>query len=100
MTTTSEPANLQPPPAPKKERNSQGETVPCTMREFLFYFLRLGTFGFGGPIALAGHMPSPEGASAWTASSTAGRPTNGEVTRAADEDRAAIDAAKPRAHFT
>jgi len=29
---------------------------PCTMREFLLYFLRLGTFGFGGPIALAGHM--------------------------------------------
>src|SRR5207237_10868297 len=26
------------------------------MREFLSYFLRLGTFGFGGPIALAGHM--------------------------------------------
>ena len=26
------------------------------MREFLFYFLRLGTFGFGGPIALAGYM--------------------------------------------
>ncbi|GAC1616443.1 MAG: hypothetical protein NVS9B13_01840 [Candidatus Acidiferrum sp.] len=24
--------------------------------EFLLYFLRLGTFGFGGPIALAGHM--------------------------------------------
>src|SRR2546425_2164196 len=32
------------------------DTVPCTMREFLLYFLRLGTFGFGGPIALAGHM--------------------------------------------
>src|ERR1041385_1213874 len=32
------------------------EVNPCTMREFLFYFLRLGTFGFGGPIALAGHM--------------------------------------------
>src|SRR5512137_2465939 len=30
--------------------------VPCTMREFLLYFVRLGTFGFGGPIALAGHM--------------------------------------------
>jgi len=30
--------------------------VPCTMREFLMYFLRLGTFGFGGPIALAGYM--------------------------------------------
>jgi len=32
------------------------ETVPCTLREFLLYFLRLGTFGFGGPIALAGYM--------------------------------------------
>src|SRR3989442_14820823 len=32
------------------------DTVPCTMREFLLYFLRLGTFGFGGPIALAGYM--------------------------------------------
>jgi len=26
------------------------------MGEFLIYFLRLGTFGFGGPIALAGYM--------------------------------------------
>lgn len=26
------------------------------LREFLFYFLRLGSFGFGGPIALAGKM--------------------------------------------
>jgi len=26
------------------------------MQAFLFYFLQLGTFGFGGPIALAGHM--------------------------------------------
>ena len=26
------------------------------MRELLLYFLRLGTFGFGGPIALAGYM--------------------------------------------
>jgi chromate transporter len=26
------------------------------MRQLLFYFLRLGTFGFGGPIALAGYM--------------------------------------------
>src|SRR5438132_2546549 len=32
------------------------ELVPCTMREFLLYFLSLGTFGFGGPIALAGYM--------------------------------------------
>jgi chromate transporter len=29
---------------------------PCSLRDFLAYFLRLGTFGFGGPIALAGHM--------------------------------------------
>jgi chromate transporter len=27
-----------------------------TFRQFLFYFLHLGTFGFGGPIALAAHM--------------------------------------------
>lgn len=26
------------------------------LRELLLYFLRLGAFGFGGPIALAGHM--------------------------------------------
>ena len=35
-----------------------GETQPVsfTLRELLAYFLRLGTFGFGGPIALAGYM--------------------------------------------
>src|SRR5207244_13268341 len=27
-----------------------------TMRGLFFYFLRLGSFGFGGPIALAGYM--------------------------------------------
>src|SRR2546426_10644779 len=32
------------------------DVVPCSMRDLLLYFLRLGTFGFGGPIALAGHM--------------------------------------------
>ena len=35
--------------------NSQSE-VDCTLPEFLLYFLRLGTFGFGGPIALVGYM--------------------------------------------
>jgi chromate transporter len=32
------------------------EIVPCTLRDLTVYFLRLGTFGFGGPIALAGYM--------------------------------------------
>jgi len=29
---------------------------PGSVREIVLYFLRLGTFGFGGPIALAGYM--------------------------------------------
>ena len=32
------------------------ETRPCTLRELLGYFVHLGSFGFGGPIALAGRM--------------------------------------------
>jgi len=36
-------------------RISDDETQP-KMREFILYFSRLGTFGYGGPIALAGHM--------------------------------------------
>ncbi len=32
------------------------QTAPCSLRQFLTYFLSLGTFGFGGPIALAGYM--------------------------------------------
>src|SRR5215467_11340404 len=29
---------------------------PCSLRQLLVYFLCLGTFGFGGPIALAARM--------------------------------------------
>src|SRR6187397_3517657 len=31
-------------------------TEPGTLRSLVAYFLRLGTVGFGGPIALAGYM--------------------------------------------
>src|SRR4249920_2218375 len=30
--------------------------VPSSLRDITLYFLRLGTLGFGGPIALAGYM--------------------------------------------
>ncbi len=33
-----------------------GATRPCKLSDLLLYFLKLGTFGFGGPIALAGYM--------------------------------------------
>ena len=32
------------------------ELEPVRLRQLVFYFLRLGTLGFGGPIALAGYM--------------------------------------------
>jgi chromate transporter len=35
---------------------AEPETVPVGLWEFFAYFLRLGTTGFGGPIALAGFM--------------------------------------------
>jgi chromate transporter len=41
---------------PKAAAPAAEETVPCSMRELLLYFLRLGAVGFGGPIALAGYM--------------------------------------------
>ncbi len=46
-------------PSRTSEPASTGAEAPvlrCSMREFLLYFLKLGTFGFGGPIALAGYM--------------------------------------------
>jgi len=35
---------------------AETEVTPPPWRDFFLYFLRLGTFGFGGPIALAGYM--------------------------------------------
>src|SRR5215813_15389932 len=32
------------------------ELEPVKLRQLVYYFLRLGTLGFGGPIALAGYM--------------------------------------------
>jgi chromate transporter len=36
--------------------SGEAEKQPGSLRDILRYFLRLGTFGFGGPIALAGYM--------------------------------------------
>jgi len=43
------------PPKQVTEAGSTG-VVPCTLTEYCAYFLRLGSLGFGGPIALAGYM--------------------------------------------
>jgi chromate transporter len=40
----------------KGQQPSESTLVPFTVRDLLLYFLRLGTLGFGGPIALAGYM--------------------------------------------
>ena len=38
------------------DKSDTPELVEVSLTRFVGYFLRLGTFGFGGPIALAGHM--------------------------------------------
>src|SRR5438132_2682783 len=38
------------------DRRAAEALVPCTLTQLLLYFLRLGTTGFGGPIALVGYM--------------------------------------------
>ena len=32
------------------------ELTPYTLRQLIVYFLKLGTIGFGGPVALVGYM--------------------------------------------
>ena len=36
--------------------SAESELAPCTLQDLLLYFLRLGSVGFGGPIALVGYM--------------------------------------------
>src|SRR5215467_619323 len=38
------------------DRPASEGLAPCALVELLLYFLRLGTTGFGGPIALVGYM--------------------------------------------
>src|SRR4051794_267644 len=38
------------------QKTATPDLVEVSLVRFVVYFLRLGTFGFGGPIALAGHM--------------------------------------------
>jgi chromate transporter len=42
--------------APTNPEPGAPEVVPSSLRALAVYFLRLGAFGFGGPIALAGYM--------------------------------------------
>ena len=44
------------PEASPAPASTDSDTVACSLRDFTLYFLRLGTLGFGGPIALAGYM--------------------------------------------
>jgi len=47
---------MNPQAKPQPLSVDRAETVSFTLRDLLLYFLRLGTFGFGGLPALAGYM--------------------------------------------
>ena len=55
-----DPVKAQPSANTAEESTSEMTGTPepaeVSLARFVGYFLRLGTFGFGGPIALAGHM--------------------------------------------
>jgi chromate transporter len=44
------------PRAVTKEPNAQIQPAVYTLRQIILYFLKLGTIGFGGPVALTGYM--------------------------------------------
>jgi chromate transporter len=54
--THSPSAGLDEAVAPSKQDEAGEPRVPHSLRDLTVYFLRLGTFGFGGPIALVGYM--------------------------------------------
>src|SRR5262249_12150314 len=47
---------LQIPNVLQSKGGCMSELEPVKLRQLVYYFLRLGTLGFGGPIALAGYM--------------------------------------------
>ena len=52
------PKSTEPEPSddPEADDRADGQARPANMRGFLRYFLWLGSFGFGGPIATVGYM--------------------------------------------
>ena len=42
--------------AEKANTETEGKTFAYSLKDITFYFLKLGTWGFGGPVALVGYM--------------------------------------------